>query len=201
MSSLTITPKWNDSINQVEKNEPILGGAGGNANQAIKELAENIFWLKQQLSNKQTIKVGDIYTTTIRHENPAAVAAHHGYGTWLPYARGRVLMGATTMKATINVSNQAEVQEVSMIDQAGNTGIYQLAEEFGEITHKLTIAEMPSHNHSIMDGDGQSGFGGRVDTGVQSSYQEVNTIGKRGGDQGHNNIQPSVVVGHWLRTG
>ena len=59
---------------------------------------------------------------------------------------------------------------------------------------------MPNHNHPIMDGDGGAGFGGKVDTGNVSSYHEVSTIGGRGGDQPHNNVQPSVVVFLWKRT-
>ena len=79
MSNLTlITGQWHDNINQVEKVEPILGGASGNANLATRQLAENILWLRQ---NMQSYKVGDIYTTTLDHANAAAVAAHHGYGT------------------------------------------------------------------------------------------------------------------------
>ena len=199
MSELTLIPQWHDTINQVETNEPILGGGGGNANQATKELAENILWLRQQIDNRQAIKVGDIYHTTLRHANGAAVAAHHGYGTWQPFARGRVLMGATTMATSINTSTM-QPSEYSVRDDSDNVATYLLGGEFGEFSHKLTIAEMPSHNHPIMDGDGGAGFGGRVDTGYNAVQQEISTIGARGGDKSHNNIQPSVVVGYWLRT-
>lgn len=46
MSNLTINPQWHDAINQVEKDEFITGGADGNANLATRQLAENLFWLK-----------------------------------------------------------------------------------------------------------------------------------------------------------
>lgn len=52
MSNLTITPKWNTAINQVEISEYITGGASGNANQATRQLAENVFWLKQQTESE-----------------------------------------------------------------------------------------------------------------------------------------------------
>lgn len=46
MSNLTIHPQWHDTINQVEQDEYITGGPDGNANLATRQLAENLFWLK-----------------------------------------------------------------------------------------------------------------------------------------------------------
>ena len=56
MSSLTINPKWNDEINQVENGEPITGGALGNANIASRQLAENIWYLKDKTKNDLFLK-------------------------------------------------------------------------------------------------------------------------------------------------
>jgi hypothetical protein len=50
MSNIVFTPKWNSAINQVEVYEPITGGANGNANLAPKQLAENVFYLKNEIS-------------------------------------------------------------------------------------------------------------------------------------------------------
>jgi hypothetical protein len=50
MSNIVFTPKWNSSINQVEVYEPITGGANGNANLATRQLAENIFYLRDEVS-------------------------------------------------------------------------------------------------------------------------------------------------------
>ena len=54
MSNLTINPKWNEAINQVETDEFIIGGADGNANLATRQLAENLFWLKNYVMNLPT---------------------------------------------------------------------------------------------------------------------------------------------------
>lgn len=64
MSSLTINPKWNSEINQVENGEPITGGALGNANIASRQLGENIFYLKQKVENDLLTKANkvDVYT-------------------------------------------------------------------------------------------------------------------------------------------
>ena len=49
MSNLNIKPKWNPVINQVEMGEEISGGPNGNANIATRQLAENIFWLRDSM--------------------------------------------------------------------------------------------------------------------------------------------------------
>lgn len=188
MSNLTLpaTPAWNDTINQVETTESILGGANGNANLATKQLAENILWLRQKLESSvsESIKVGDTYTTTINHANAAAVATHHGYGTWGRFAEGRTLVGFS--------DNAADATEYKTM---GN--------EFGENEHQLTIDEMPVHTPKLhvksrmISGDDTEEGDDSVAAGLPGVDGFIDSIG---GDQAHNNIQPSRVVGHWLRT-
>lgn len=59
MSSLTIKPNWHDEINQVDVTEPIIGGDGGNANLAARQLAESMLWLK--LNMQALVPMGYIY--------------------------------------------------------------------------------------------------------------------------------------------
>lgn len=54
MTDLTIEPKWNTAINRLERNEFATGGADGNMNIAPRQLAENIFWLKDDVDGKLT---------------------------------------------------------------------------------------------------------------------------------------------------
>ena len=198
MSNLNLTAQWHDNINQVDVTEPIVGGDGGNANLATRQLAENILWLKQQIGSVEAYKVGDIYTTTINHVSAAAVAAHHGYGTWARYAEGRTVVGQSTQAA--------DPDDYKTI---GNT--------FGENEHKLTIEETPSHKHSHSSRfqhfmsphfRGESISSGDFDQREQefqlhqisaAEFAEAKEE-SRGGDQPHNNIQPSIVAGCWLRT-
>ncbi|MGP4716915.1 phage baseplate protein [Psychrobacter sp. T6-6] len=189
MSNLSLTPRWNPDINQVDINEPILGGDGGNANQATRQLGENVLWLRELIEKLEPIKVNDIYTTTINHANAAAVAAHHGYGEWERYAEGRTLVGFSTKSS-----------DPDDYKTMGN--------EFGENKHQLTKEEMASHKHPMMlqtnpDGDLQNPVD--VDSSVKGEFSTINFSGDEimkevGGDEPHNNIQPSRVVGHWLRT-
>ena len=210
MSNLAITPQWHDEINQVETNEVIMGGANGNANLATKQLAESLLWLKQQFDNKKSeaYKVGDVYMTTIAHADAAAVKAHHGYGTWTRYAEGRAPVGFS--------DNTGDIAEYKTM---GNT--------FGENTHKLTVDEMSSHKHSQNNvfnrfmgrGDAvESTIGLTTTSSITPQHDDNNTRieivtggltdaawnqqieQSVGGDQPHNNIQPSIVTGYWLRT-
>lgn len=200
MSNLIAVAQWHDAINKVDVTEPIVGGDGGNANLATRQLAENILWLKQRMDNQinEAYAVGDIYTTTIKYPDAAAVAAHHGYGTWVRYAEGRTLVGQST-----------KADDPDDYKTIGNT--------FGENKHKLTIEETPSHKHShssrfqhfmsphfrgesISSGDyaqREQEFQLHQISGAEFAEAKEES---RGGDQPHSNIQPSIVAAYWLRT-
>ena len=207
MSNLTLTAQWHDTINQVETSEPITGGAEGNANLATKQLAESLLWLKQQFETKktETYKVGDIYMTTINHADAAAVKAHHGYGTWTRYAEGRAPVGFS--------DNTGDIAEYKTM---GNT--------FGDNTHQLKVDEMPKHVHRLaVSGwsptnqntslsasqvvlsskvlDSSMRLSSILDDVLSDNYTiEPTDWASAGGNQPHNNIQPSIVTGYWLRT-
>lgn len=185
MSNLLLSPRWHDAINQVDVSEPILGGDGGNANLATRQLGENILWLRELIEKLEPIKVNDIYTTTINHANAAAVAAHHGYGEWERYAEGRTLVGFSTKSS-----------DPDDYKTMGNN--------FGANTHQLVEDEMPTHDHELgistrtrIAHDDSQESDRAVDT---TGTSEEGYVAEAGGNQPHNNVQPSHVVGHWLRT-
>ena len=60
MTDLTIVPKWNATINRLERNEFATGGADGNMNIAPRQLAENVFWLKADIDSKLTAINNDV---------------------------------------------------------------------------------------------------------------------------------------------
>lgn len=94
----------------------------------------------------------------------------------------------------------------------GGTLNLTLAQAFGEVSHVLSIAEMPSHDHDIIDPGhthissraiGASGSGGSAmlappqDNGHPLSTASATTgvaVGNRGGNGAHNNVQPSSGV-------
>lgn len=121
---------------------------------------------------EKTYPIGHILMT----ENPANPSTYLGVGTWVAYGAGKVPVGIDTAQTEFN--------------ELGKTG--------GEKAHKLTVNEMPSHNHPF-EGvltsalQGASGSGVRVNT---TTKQTSNT----GGDQSHNNLQPYIVCYMWKRT-
>ena len=84
---------------------------------------------------------------------------------------------------------------------AGDTG--------GEAEHKLTIDEMPSHNHNIIRSDGgvanELGWGsnqwdtGYISTSGTNKKNVSQQITHTGGSQAHNNMPPYIVVYGWVK--
>ena len=126
--------------------------------------------------------VGSIYIST-NSQNPSEYIG----GEWESFGEGRTLVGAGTG------TDENNVQKVFEIEQTG-----------GEYEHKLTIAEMPRHQHSIyrwLQGDSNS-YAGEKMLAAQSNGQVAGDEGLtyfKGGDQPHNNIQPYIVTYMWKR--
>ncbi len=87
---------------------------------------------------------------------------------------------------------------------------YKVNNTGGEVTHTLTIDEMPSHNHDFSRGASNKyehiyiSTNGAWNTpssgsgyGFGAGYM---TISNRGGSQAHNNMPPYIVVYMWRRT-
>lgn len=94
--------------------------------------------------------------------------------------------------------------------QAGNSDsviFYRLGERGGEEKHKLTEAEMPQHDHTLMASgeDGNNALPASrvlavpqvpVYSNIPSSFVTMNpaAVSTVGQDQGHNNIQPYIAL-------
>ena len=147
--------------------------------------------------------VGSIYIST-SETNPSEFIG----GTWESYGQGRTLVGA---------GSGTDTNSTSMQFAANTTG--------GEYTHKLTIAEMPSHTHiqnahyhagirwggseghpiTLNAGSYSGAFnlaysatsGGENDFIVTANAIATNQ--NTGDSQFHNNIQPYIVTYMWKR--
>ena len=83
---------------------------------------------------------------------------------------------------------------------AGNS--YTAGSTGGEATHKLTVAEMPSHNHEAVSTSGSDrGLALYPFSMIQQNYRlaDANVIRPTGGNQPHNNMPPYLVVYAWKR--
>ena len=149
-------------------------GAGTNTTQAASTafVTAAVAAITPAFINNLVYPVGSIYTNMAVATNPASLL---GVGTWVAYAEGRVLVG-----------------------KAGSGTFDALDESLGAETHTLTIAELPSHTHSV--GKQNSANNDTVGYGSgRSSLADV-TSGATGSGSAHNNLQPSVTVHIWKRT-
>lgn len=104
-------------------------------------------------------------------QDPRNPAEYLGFGSWERDLEGRALVG---------VSRD--------VTSTSPDWVKQVNREFGEYTHQLTVDEMPSHNHTI-DGEGSSA---NIGTGVAGGWKNTTKpTNLTGGDQPHNNVQPS----------
>lgn len=129
--------------------------------------------------------VGFIYLSVV-NENPSK----YFDGTWELLCPGKTLVCVDTSDTDFN--------------QVKKTG--------GEKTHKLTIDEMPSHQHDMNDdiyGGYLNKMGVRGDGGGDSrwvpQYSQTDSYSKyipmpAGGSHAHNNLQPYMTCYMWVRT-
>lgn len=148
-------------------------------------------YLKDSNNNKVVTvpyyRVGDLFLTTIA-TNPSNFLG----GKWELFGPGRCLVCVDTSDSDFNTVKK--------------TG--------GEKTHKLTVNEMPSHNHQYEDItgnrllNGQFGRSGYYESeaymGVTNSVIAYADADFRmtyvGGSESHNNLQPYITCYVWIRT-
>lgn len=129
---------------------------------------------------KMVFPVGSTYITQTAI-NPANEEIL-GFGTW-ERLKGKVCLGLD--------------KDDNDLKTIGNTG--------GEKTHKLTIAEMPSHVHALNTNVNCTGFGSgnslvRGAGGTEEWKANEYYIKPTGDGAAHNNMQPYEVVGYmWIR--
>lgn len=131
----------------------------------------------------EPVSIGGLLITTRNYANSQEVHDGEGYGKWAKFSEGQLLLGIG-----------------SHTDKNGVTKNISMMQQLGEYEHQLTIDEMPSHKHGYGSYGGVNGTGSAATAdepweGEQSDGMTLAT----GGNQPHNNIQPSIGVGMWLR--
>ena len=121
--------------------------------------------------------IGSIYMNASNSANPASLL---GFGTWSSFGAGRVLTGLD--------SSQSEFNAI------GETGGAKTA------AHTLTIAQIPSHNHSLEISNNMYGTSAGAGAPVYG-FGTTNTGSTGGnGSHSHSTLQPYIVVYMWKRT-
>lgn len=116
--------------------------------------------------------IGSIYMST-NATNPHDLFG----GTWEAWGQGRVPVG-------VNTSDN----DFKTVEKTG-----------GEKTHKLTVSEMPKHNHTALKHVELIRTQGGT-TYTQMQTQDTGYTGYTGGDAAHNNLQPYITCYMWKRT-
>lgn len=166
--------------------------------------------LKQELLSdltKSIYPVGYIYMST-ENTDPGTLFG----GTWEKYGEGKTIVGEGTGTDTNSESKSFT---------AGTTG--------GEYNHKLTVSEMPSHNHGInlnsgiawtsmirvvsssglttwnnhMSGFSSSSCVDKINTNDFPGANHIHNVNgnsaSTGSGDNHNNIQPYIVTYMWKK--
>ena len=158
----------------------LRGGGTGTADDLIQRIIA--------LENRkiEPVSVGGLLLTTNNYANSAEVRAGEGYGVWTRYAEGRVPIGVGTAK-DINAQSKT----------------FTLGQIGGEYSHTLTEAEMPAHSHNVLLADAvTSGENQSISAGggtVGNYGTDTNSVKDAGGSKPHNNMQPFIAAGIWLR--
>lgn len=138
------------------------------------------------------LKVGTVIGVDVLTTNPSEI---YGYGTWVPFAEGRMLIGVGTT-----------------VDSAGVSRTFLDSQQGGEYSHTLTTAEMPTHSHDLFGTTGSSDntdplpnnqiAGESNGTGAYATNgQSGNKLVKDSGSSlPHNNLQPYQTIRYWKRT-
>ena len=92
--------------------------------------------------------------------------------------------------------------------KASDTNFGTLGKSVGAATVKLTVSQMPSHTHTSPYNAGARWLGSsgyaNTNNAWASGYvferdENIGSLHKTGGDQAHNNIQPSLVVNYIIK--
>ncbi|MFB2538798.1 hypothetical protein [Acinetobacter sp. c3-l95] len=222
-------PIWSDEVRQIEPDDPVQGGEGGIDNIPHQQLANRTAYLKQQVESVKgelkpdeqvslahllqrikdlekkappLIPIGGLFETTKNYANGSELSRDIGYGTWEIFGEGRVTIGATHGAKVDGETLTYHTKNDVMKDVNGVVGLFVLGTTGGEFSHKLTIAEMPKHRHKVRDNVTRDNSGGEgVDLNGDASHEGYfNFVAEEGGDEPHNNVQPFIAIGRWIRT-
>ena len=130
--------------------------------------------------------IGSIYVTTSTSATGTTSPASIFGGTWERIKDCFLWATGDTTSITYTENGVSVTKSLT----AGSTG--------GELTHKLTVGEMPSHTHLALMADDIAGNSNAAKM-AYNNYINRQTMSGAGGDQYHNNMPPYLSVYMWKR--
>lgn len=120
---------------------------------------------------------------------------------WLPCDGSRIPAQYTALNQLLNSWYTPDLSGRTLIGVGsleGNT--YNLGNTDGEASHKLTVAEMPKHGHTLRNasdsGDTKDNSSNWQRNNIQGG---LNNTSPNGGDQAHNNMQPYYAITYMIQ--
>ncbi|GBQ30616.1 hypothetical protein AA13594_1798 [Gluconacetobacter azotocaptans DSM 13594] len=126
-----------------------------------------------------------------------------------PNLIGRTLIGAGSFAAAQTTQTDLLDPNFTALsgDRASQVTALQIGDTGGEATHALTIGQLPSHTHTINNGNfGYHRRSFEGDSGADLPF-EVNPSTKVGGtdesgkNEGHYNVQPYYAITYFILAG
>ena len=120
--------------------------------------------------------VGSIYINATNASNPSS---YFGFGTWVAFGTGRVMVGLDSGDADFNTAEETGGSKTD--------------------SHVLTVSEIPAHTHSYSYKNTGAQYTG---AGSVANDTASGTTGSTGGGAAHTHdiVQPYIVVYMWKRT-
>lgn len=135
--------------------------------------------------------IGSIYMS-VNSTSPSVLFG----GTW-EQITGRYLMGCGS-------PNTNTTNSYGALTDGQQTWTFTNGERLGEYSHRLTVSELPPHNHrlGLSEGGNVSGWGLNytANSPRYRYYGGTDFCENTGGNAYHNNMPPTLVVYIWKRT-
>jgi hypothetical protein len=147
------------------------------------------------ISLSDVYPIGSIYINAGVTTNPATLL---GFGTWVAFGAGKVLVGQDTGDASFNTLEETGGSKDAVVVSHTHTGSTNTA---GDHAHSSTQSFLSNVSDDSVGqpGDGAS-FRRSVTTTSAGSHSHTLTLDSTGSSGTNANLQPYVVVKMWKRT-
>lgn len=138
--------------------------------------------------------VGSIYTNATNNTNPGTLL---GFGTWVEFGSGRVLVSQNTSDASFDVLEETGGSKDAIVVSHTHT-----ADSAGAHTHAPSAGSfLVTGVNQVTGWDGGSNFTpvGAISS-TSSAGAHTHTINSTGSSGTNGNLQPYIVVKMWKRT-